>query len=31
MKDNKKDSNRGYPDLHDHLEALEEAGHLVTV
>ena len=24
-------SDRGYPDLHDHLEALDRAGHLITV
>ena len=24
-------SDRGYPDLHDHLEALDLAGHLITV
>ena len=31
VKDNNRDTQRSYPDLHDHLEALEKAGHLVTV
>ncbi|MBN2569895.1 MAG: UbiD family decarboxylase [Deltaproteobacteria bacterium] len=31
MKDSDKYTERNYPDLHDHLEALEQAGHLITV